>query len=431
MFEKSIKASYLFLSSLFMIVMGILFISLNVKFCDLLTRIIGYGFIIKGLIKLLILIYNKKNLKKDLVTKEVADILFGIIIISIKGTLINLLPVVFGLYFACISLIRIIDYYIFQKNKIKGRLSILISIIVNLSASLILIYNPHTKTKFIAIIIGIYLILFGFKTLVDFLIEILPSKIVDKIKMNIQIPVPEFFTAFIPQRLVNLINELIEVDSKALHSNYNKKDTKSDLQIIIHLAKNGTAAMGHIEIAFNDIVYSYGNYDMHSRTLFQAIGDGVILIVDKRKYIKYCVEKRNRYLIEFGLKLTDKEKNIISNNINDLINNDTVDYLPDAELMDKGLLEKKEINDMSSEIYLDAQGKFKKIIRGRYKKFFVLNYNCAMMVKKILTPLGKDIIAINGLLTPGAYYEYLNNQFLLKKTNVVTRRIYTKDDFNI
>lgn len=52
-----------------------------------------------------------------------------------------------------------------------------------------------------------------------------------------------------------------------------------------------------------------------------------------------------------------------------------------------------------------------------------------MMVNKILKNIGKDVIAINGILTPGAYYEYLNNQFIRKNTNVITRKIYTKRDF--
>lgn len=257
----------------------------------------------------------------------------------------------------------------------------------------------------------------------------MPSKILNKIKRKIKIPIPEVFTAFIPQQLITLVNEMLEVDPEASDYNYQKSDSETDLQIILHLAKSGTATMGHIEIAFRNIVYSYGNYDMHSRSLFQAVGDGVILIVDKQKYIKYCVEKRERYLIEFGLQLTDKEKEIIEKNINELINTNTIDYYSDAQLIEQGKISKRQLTDMSSEIYMYAGGYFKKITKGKYKKFFVLNNNCAMMVKSVLKTIGKDVIAINGILTPGAYYDYLNRQFMLKNTNVITRKIYTKNDF--
>lgn len=430
MLDKSIKASYLLLLSMFFIVMGILLISMNISLIDLLIRIISYGLILKSLIKLLLLIYQKDNRNKEFVIKEIADILFGIIIISIKGTLINLLPLIFGLYFFAIVIIRIVDYYIYTVNKIKGRITIIMSILINFITGLLLVVKPHLKTKYVVTIIGIYFIIIGFKTFIDFLLDVIPIKIVNKIKMNIKIQLPEIFTAFIPKQLIVLINEMLETEDNHKRYNYSKKDDDSDLQIILHLAKNGTAAMGHIEIAFEDTVYSYGNYDMHSRSFFESVGDGVILIVNKEKYLKYCVEKRERYLIEFGLKLTKKEKEIIKHNIDELINNDTIDYFSDAELMEKGIIEKKKVDDMSSEIYLYAKGHFKKITKGRYKKFFVLNHNCAMMVNKVLKNIGKDVLAINGILTPGAYYEYLNSQFIRKNTNVISRKIYTKKDFN-
>ncbi|MCI9434999.1 MAG: DUF308 domain-containing protein [Bacilli bacterium] len=429
MLEKSIKASYLLITTIFLITMGILLITMNIKFVDLLIRIICYGLILRGLINLLLLIHNKQNRNKKFIMRDVADILFGVIIISIRDNFIILLPVIFGLYFLAIAIIRTVDYYIYQKNKIKGRLGILFSIILNLLASIILTINPHLKTKYIVIIIGIYLILLGIKYAVDFLIEVLPSKILNKFKRGIKIPIPEIFTAFIPQQLVRLVNEMLEVNPEASDYNYQKSDCETDLQIIIHLSPFGTAAMGHIEIAFKNIVYSYGNYDMHSRSLFKSIGDGVILIANKQRYMKYCVEKRDRYLIDFGIKLNDKEKGIIEKNINELINTNTIDYYSDAQLIEQGKLPSRQLTDMSSEIYMYAGGYFKKITKGKYKKFFVLNNNCAMMVKSVLKVIGKDVIAINGILTPGAYYDYLNRQFMLKNTNVITRKIYTKNDF--
>ncbi len=429
MLGKSIKVSFLLMTTIFLITMGILLIAVNTKFINLLIRIICYGLILRGLINLLLLIYNKQNRNKKFIMRDIADILFGIIIISIREDIIILLPIIFGLYFLAIVIIRVVDYYIYQKNKIKGSLGILFSIILNLFVSFALTINPHLKTKYVVMIIGIYLILIGIKYFIDFLIEILPSKILNKIKKRIKIPVPEIFTAFIPQQLVKLVNEMLEVDPEASNYNYNKNNYETDLQIIIHLASSGTAIMGHVEIAFEDMIYSYGSYDMHSRSLFQTIGDGVILIVNKQKYMKYCVEKRDRYLIEFGISLSNKEKEIIKKNIDNLININTVDYYSDAQLIEQGKIPARKLTDMSSEIYMYANGRFKKIVKGKYKKLFVLNNNCAMMVNSILKTIGEDVIAINGILTPGAYYDYLNRQFMLTNTNVITRKIYTKNDF--
>ena len=84
---------------------------------------------------------------------------------------------------------------------------------------------------------------------------------------------------------------------------------------------------------------------------------------------------------------------------------------------------------MSSEIYKYANGKFYKIIKGKYKKFFVLKTNCAMVVDFVLSSIGKQILCVNGIITPGSYYDYLNARFKLKNTNVISRKVYTKNDF--
>ena len=53
-----------------------------------------------------------------------------------------------------------------------------------------------------------------------------------------------------------------------------------------------------------------------------------------------------------------------------------------------------------------------------------------MLAEHILGSLGKNVIAINGIIAPGTYYEYLNTEFKKKNTNVITRKIYTKQNID-
>src|SRR5699024_5600987 len=159
------------------------------------------------------------------------------------------------------------------------------------------------------------------------------------------------------------------------HFNASKSNLTPDIEVIIHLAKNGSASMGHVEVAFENKIYSYGNYNRQSRKLFDSIGDGIICIADKEKYIHYAIENKNRYLVIFGLSLTSEQKQKVQKRIQDLISTDTEDYYPDLQLYEMGKIPNGDFNDMSSDLYKLANAKFKRITRGKHKKFFVLKTN--------------------------------------------------------
>ena len=53
--------------------------------------------------------------------------------------------------------------------------------------------------------------------------------------------------------------------------------------------------------------------------------------------------------------------------------------------------------------------------------------NCCYLVDDILVNSGGDILSINGIITPGTYYDYLNKELRLKSSNVIFKEIYSKD----
>ena len=38
-----------------------------------------------------------------------------------------------------------------------------------------------------------------------------------------------------------------------------------------------------------------------------------------------------------------------------------------------------------------------------------------------------DILSINGIITPGTYYDYLNRAFKRKNSNIIYKEIYNKE----
>ncbi len=429
MLRKKVDISALLLFSITCIVLGI-FTMINGKL------ILRYNIYLIGSILAFIAIFDfyhlffgKKEQKKliEAIIKLVLDCAFTLVMFYKTNFILASITIFFGLYIFLHSLLHLFNFFLYYTNHIKGSLKLFFYFIITLILSLLLILHPTQNIVYAQVIIGLYLIFLGITKLNDFLVETIPTRISNKMKARIQIQLPILLAMFIPKRLLSLINEMVEIKKEDTNFRVVKNHHLPDIEVIIHLAKGGTAAFGHVEVCYQNKIYSFGNYDMHSRSFFNAIGDGVICIADRDRYIDYVLEQKHRYLVVFGIQLTNQEKKIIEKRIHDLTEHNTIDYYPDLALADKGLLPPGDYHDMSSEIYKLANGKFKKIISGKNKKFFVLKTNCVMVANSIFNGIGKNIIALNGIISPGSYYEYLNNAFLNKNSNVITRIVYTKE----
>lgn len=58
------------------------------------------------------------------------------------------------------------------------------------------------------------------------------------------------------------------------------------------------------------------------------------------------------------------------------------------------------------------------------KPYFVLGTNCCYLADDIVGKSGSDILSLNGIITPGTYYDYLEKELYRKKGIVVTKNIY-------
>lgn len=425
MLKKTINSASYLISGVLFLIGGFLFIFKSNLVIQLFIYLLCLGILLDAGLQCIFILTKKKG-KKEIIhalLQSIFDIGFAILIYSHPNFIKGSLSIIFGIYLLIYAAIDVINYLIYKHNQIKGRLTIFLSASVKIILSCFLMFHPTAKFRYVEIIFGIYFICYGISQMNSFISEILPSRI----KSKIRIPLPILIAAFIPKRLITLINELLEVDqaSDLLDVRKEKASGKTDIEVILHLAKSGSASFGHIEVAFEGKIYSYGNYDMHSRKLFDAIGDGVICIADRDKYINYAIKNKKRYLVIFGLSLTDKEKETVRDRIHKLIAENVEDYYPDLQLSEMAELPQGEYHDMSSEIYQYADGVFKKVTHGKRKKFFVLSTNCAGLVETILNGVGLNLLEMNGILAPGSYYDYLNNEFLKKNSKVISRKVYT------
>ena len=80
--------------------------------------------------------------------------------------------------------------------------------------------------------------------------------------------------------------------------------------------------------------------------------------------------------------------------------------------------------DIREPDYDPVTGKQKYSKNGKYKTYYVMGSNCCYLVDDILGNSGMDILSINGIITPGTYYDYFNKELSKKNSNVVSKSIY-------
>lgn len=425
MLKKSVHTIFYLFAGIFFLGIGFASIFASEQLMKYILLILSIGIFINAILRFFLTI-KKESANFNLFFRTLLDLFFSSLLIHKMEFISNSIVILFGLYLLLQALFEIVNFYIYEKNRVSGKLRVFLHSCILLFFALLLITQPNQNLKFVGLVTGIYFVFYGLLNLNDFLCEIIPQKYSNKIKSKIRIPLPIFLTFLIPQKLINLINDTLEVkkDKSILYSEKEKEN--ADLYVLIHLAKSGSAAFGHVEIAFEDKIYSYGNYDRHSRKLFDSIGDGVLAVADKDAYIEYNVLIQNRYLMEFGLKLTEKQKEKVRKRIQKLLTTNTIPYHSDLELYEKEVLKNYEGPDISSDLYKLANAKYYKITKGKMKTFFVLKTNCVVVAESILRSLG-TFVPENGIIAPGTYYDYLNNEFLKRNSAVISRKIYTKE----
>ena len=213
------------------------------------------------------------------------------------------------------------------------------------------------------------------------------------------------------------INKSLEIKNTYNYS-YLKKNKEPDINILIHTSNRGFNRMGHIDIYFNGFVISYGNYDEGSRFFGEFFGDGVIFTTNKKnEYINFCIDNSKKTIFDFGLVLTENQKQQVEEKINKLLSNTTPWNHKEDKKYNNG-------NSYVGKLYKKTKAKFYKPIKGKYKTYFVVGNNCCFLADDIVGSFGMDILSINGIITPGTYYDYLNRLFNQKNSNVISKEIY-------
>ncbi len=429
MLKKRLNIGFMFVNGAVLLYLGVIFITNWASALKLTYQFFSIGIIILTLSSIGYLCINRWNSRKSaLLIQVIGLIIVGLICYGNVERLMALVPVVLGFWLLILAVVKGITSYLMLHDHLPYARSQVFMTILYLLSAIALIFNPSDYSLEVIIVCGAYFILYGAFFVFRALTALIPESVIEDIDNRFQLAIPTMVGALLPPHLMKVILSRSESDQQREEFDVIKKDLKSDLEVIVHVAKSGPAQLGHCDLSYHGTLLSYGCYDPHVRYLFGTYGDGVAILAPKDEYLYNCLKNENKVLVTFGLVLNDRQKE----QLNQSLLESFAKFEPfnsDEELKRKGIEPKGICDDYLSRVTRNVHNShFYKIKEGKFKTFFVFYTNCVSYVSKHLSKIGFSILDFSGIISPGAYYDFLNNEFKSGKGCVIYRKVYTPKD---
>ncbi|MEG0495712.1 MAG: DUF308 domain-containing protein [Eubacterium sp.] len=436
--EKTISQKVIgLLAGLWVLTVGIfLIIKPKTSFIDLVI-LIAVVLVLIAAMNLISLLFKRKLKGQGEVLEAFVNLGFAIVLFMFRFPLAKYIPDFFALWILLNSIIRLMSAVTYLKDGVPNYGAYFINGFLTLVFGLFLLLNNRINILGFSLIAGIYLIWYGVTMLFDALNEEKTQQKMSagakKMQRKLRIAIPPIIGGLLPRRLLK------EYDAKVASEDANtyiqeqnvviqekKGVVPYNVEILVHLSKKFMESFGHVDLILGNQAISYGNFDSHSFRLFGIISDGLLFKCNKDRYLQQSVYHDNQVLIGFKVKFNDDELKQIEKNFEKLQENMTEWYC-DTQLMEQGFLEKGIYEDTADIIYKTSDALFYKFKKGTLKTYFALDTNCVKVADSIFENTFFDKPAIPGIVTPGAYYQFLENELLKVGTKVYEKHIYSKE----
>lgn len=362
--------------------------------------------------------YYRKRLKGALV-RLIVNVFSGIFIIRYTAIPMRLVLIIFAFYLTFNGIVSLISYLNYKKDRVSYRLPVLGGALLIIIYGLALLAGQYANIKNMMIFIGGYGLLLGINYVIDGIFVAIPQQKKDTLKRRIRIPIPLLISALIPKAMMDYVNERLQIEPK---EHFFNPDEMHDIEIFIHASTDGFGTVGHCDVCIDDKVISYGNYDHDSIRMFEAIGDGVIFITNRERYLNFCIQEYQQTIFAYGVSLTARQLMEVKNELDKLMAN-AYQWFP------RSYYNRNDCNDYASKLFLNTNANFYKFKKGKFKTYFVLGSNCVKLVECIVGKGGLDIIDLNGILSPGTYQNYLEKEYQRVNGVVVSKNVYNRLTF--
>jgi len=363
-------------------------------------------------------------LEKDK-AKRSNGILYGMSIFILFLLVLNfpvffgaMIPFIYGLWALLNAAAKFITWYNFQLDHIGHRVWAFFDASITLIFALVLILDPLPGVLRLSYVAAAYLIFYGCLQLYAGLNLLLNNAIKNRLQIHVHFPLPMFIAMLLPSRVYANLHKPSQMKNLEFRETVDTKQAQDELEIFIHLKAAKTDSFGHVDISFRDFILSYGLHDPKSRHINGTFGDGVLIMVDRKKFIEYSIRGENKTIVAFTLKLNPAQIKMIEDRMIRLLER-TVPWYP-AGVSDPT------ITDYSSRVYRNTQAHFFKFTEGMFKTYFFVSTNCVLLVDYFVHFKELGLIRLNGLITPGSYFNFLNEAYQRSAPMVLRRIVYEK-----
>ena len=419
--ERRLWASIL--QGFILIVTGILLIVFKQSFVAWVAEIVAVILLGNAAIRLYRFYKNKidnKNQQVQLIIILASEVFLAGILFFYSGQTVVWIIRLIGFYHALLGIMNVISFVLLIKNKANNVFPHAFMTLVHLTLATIAFTASETHLNILTIM-GAYIILIGLTFIQDGRRVFISKYYENRIRRGIRFPLPILLSVLLPHQALNKINRFLENEliTDDMHQQYrNRHENSQDIdsfEIMVHASRHGFGIAGHVNISYQNKVYNYGNHDTDSRYMRGAIGDGVLAIADKEKFIEASMAA-GETIFEFVVALSQPQKKRLEEKLAEL-EKKLVPWTLETESQRKGF---------GGFIQRRADAELFKFSQGKFKNYYVFGTNCVLLSDEIIGTSGLDLFAMVGFLTPGTYFAYLNREYKKDGSIVIDRKVHNR-----
>ena len=266
---------FYFAMALALAVAGITSILARSSLVSLVMVLLGVDLMINGLVQLVRFFLAKMRRSGDfsVLIRAFLSMSASVFLIWYQEIPMWLMVVLFGAYMLLYGTAFLIQWWLYRQDVVKGRFLMFLMMIGFYVVGGIFLLSPSLTMDDMLILFGIYCLMLALTYFRDGL-DALSSKTKSRMKRKVRFTMPAIICALVPAKALNDINEYLK-DEDDYEIDDHKDEEKGDLDIYVHVTDSGFGLLGHMDIGFEGMILSYGNYDTDSYRLNSIIGDGV------------------------------------------------------------------------------------------------------------------------------------------------------------
>lgn len=387
---------------------------------------------------LMAVLYKKKVRGQGEVLEAVVNLGFAMAFFILRFKVVRWIPDIFAGWIVLNSIIRFVSAVTYFKDGAPNYGAYFVNGVITLAAGVLMLVNNRLNAIGFGLVAGIYVLWYGFTMIFDtFNEESTQQKMsaaARKMKRKLRFAIPPIIGGLLPRRLLKEYDaKVASEDANAyLHEQNVSLPEKAEglapfnVEILVHLSKKFMESFGHVDLILGDEAVAYGNFDSHSYRLFGIISDGVLFKCNRERYLQQSVFHDDKVLIAFKVAFEVEELLQIKKNF-DTMRENMVQWYCDTQLMEQGLLPRKDYDDIADQIYKGNDATFYKFKKGTLKTYFAVDTNCVKVADSLFENTNFDKPAIPGIVTPGAYYQFLMRELEKPDTKVYERHVYSKE----